>query len=90
MHASDLEAARKKKISSRAGSGPAGQAGSALVCVGDLAYVAFRAVAVGRVARPPRACGHGRGGRGSGRLDSTLERAPAPAQADRIILQSIT
>ena len=30
------------------------------------------------------------GGAGAGVVGSTLERAPAPAQADRIILQSIT
>ena len=79
MHASDLEAVKK----SPAGAGPprrcrAGQAG-----LRDLASPSVRWQWHGRRAHADT------GEAGAGVAGSTLERAPAPAQADRIILQSI-
>jgi hypothetical protein len=60
--ASDLEAAKKSPAGLLVDAGPDSQAMAVLVCETSRRLVCRQC--------PPRACGHGQGGRGSGRLDS--------------------
>jgi hypothetical protein len=62
--ASDLEAAKKSPAGTGllVDAGPDSQAMAVLVCETSRRLVCRQC--------PPRACGHGQGGRGSGRLDS--------------------